>query len=235
MHCLARCRRSLPSVHRGDNPLASRIILRGILGAAALLAIGAGALAVTGNMPLAAETARSAFHTASTTQEANPVQMAQASDGKGARSGSATVPGATQTTRTFGGWTVSCNEGGEPVKKVCSANFRVINQQNKANILVWLVGFNAEGQLLTEFLTLTDVLIKPGVLIQLEDQEAVRADFVECSTRGCKARLALDDSLLEQLRQSTKATIAVTRLDGQVIQFQMEIPGVDQALSELGV
>ena len=164
------------------------------------------------------------------------MRIAQDDNGKAPRNGtSAEGVSTTRTTKSFGGWTVICNEGGEPVKRVCTANYRVINKQNNSNILIWLVGFNSEGQLLSEFLTLTDVLIPPGVSVTLEDNEPVTAGYVECTTKGCKARMNMSDELLSQLRSASNATIGITRLDGQLIQFQMQIPGVDQALAELGV
>ena len=53
--------------------------------------------------------------------------------------------------------------------------------------------------------------------------------------RGCKARLEMTPNLVRQMKASKNAKIDMTRLDGQVIQFAMEIPGIDQALAELGV
>lgn len=215
-------------------PVFSRPVRRGIFAVAALAAIAGGGMILTGAAPFGSEMASGLFHTASTAR-AGETQLAQAESGKASRSGTVEGESSTRTTKSFGGWTVVCNESGEPVQRICSANFRVINQQNKANVLVWLIGFNAEGELLSEFMTLTDVQIQPGVAVTLENGEALSANFVECTTRGCKARLVMNDTILSQLKASSNATIAITRLDGQVIQFQMQIPGVDQALAELGV
>lgn len=215
-------------------PVFSRPVRRGIFTVAALAAIACGGLILTGAKPFGYDLTRGMFQTASTAR-AGETQLAQAETGKASRSGAVEGESSTRTTKNFGGWTVICNESGEPVQRVCSANFRVINQQNKANVLVWLVGFNAGGELLSEFMTLTDVQIQPGVSVTLENGEPLTANFVECSTRGCKARLVVSDKVLAQLKASSNATIAITRLDGQVIQFQMQIPGVDKALAELGV
>ncbi len=205
---------------------------RGIFWIAALAMLAIVGLAVMAFVPSATEKLASAFRSSTTAIASQPQQVAQAPAGKSSRSAGDAEN--TRTTRSFGGWTVVCNEGGEPVRKVCSANFRVINKENNANLLVWLVGYNAEGQLLSEFLTLTDVLIQPGVAVTLQGGQPVTAPFVECSTRGCKARLGMSGDFVAQLKSATSATIAVTRLDGQIIQFQMEIPGIDEALAELG-
>ncbi|MER2535300.1 MAG: invasion associated locus B family protein [Rhizobiaceae bacterium] len=140
----------------------------------------------------------------------------------------------TTTTTTHGGWTVTCNEGGTPPAKVCTASFRVINKQNNQNLLVWVFGRNKEGKLLAEFLTLTDVLVQPGVVVTLDDGKPVKADYVECTSRGCKARVELTPNMVRQMKGAKKARIDMTRLDGQVVQFTMDIPGIDLALGDLG-
>lgn len=140
----------------------------------------------------------------------------------------------TTTTTTHGGWTVTCSEAGNPPAKVCSASFRVINKQNNQNLLVWVFGRNKEGKLLAEFLTLTDVLVQPGVVVTLDDGKPIKADYVECTSRGCKARLEMTPNLVRQMKGAKKARIDMTRLDGQVIQFSMDIPGIDLALGDLG-
>ena len=170
-----------------------------------------------------------------TASVASPTVVAQAdtkaprTDADGAGSKSVT------TTTTFGGWTVTCNEGDNAPAKVCTANFRVINKQNNSVILVGLIGRDAEGKLLAEILTTSDVMIKPGVVIALDEAPAVKAEFVSCTSKGCKASLYLTPALVEQMKVTSKAKIDVTLIDGQIIQFAMDIPGIDKALAELGL
>lgn len=172
----------------------------------------------------------SAVTSAAPTEKTDNAMVAQA-DQKG--DAVAAPSKTTTTTSTFGGWTVQCDETAD--KKVCSANFRVINKQNNTNVLVWLFGFNKDGKFLTELLTLTDVQLEPGVVLTLDEGKPIKAGYVECSTQGCKARLEMTPNLIRQMKGAKKAKIDITRLDGQVIQFAMEIPGIDQALGELGV
>lgn len=167
--------------------------------------------------------------TASTARE---TQVAQATP-KDSRE--AVGEGTTTTTRTFGGWTVTCSEGGNLASRICTASFRVINKQNNANVLVWVIGRNAQGKLLSEFMTLSDVIIPPGVTVAIEDDAPAKAEFIQCTTRGCMARLEMSEEMIGRLKGATRATIAMTRVDGQVIQFQMEIPGIGDAMGALGV
>jgi invasion protein IalB len=160
--------------------------------------------------------------------------MAQA-DTKEARPGAESTTKTVTTTTTHGGWTVTCSEGGTAPAKSCSANFRVINKKNNSVILVWLIGRNKDGKLLAEFLTFTDVMIQPGVMVAIEEAKPVKADYVSCTPKGCKASLDLTPNLVRQMKEAKKAKIDMTILDGQVIQFAMDIPGIEKALADLGL
>lgn len=140
----------------------------------------------------------------------------------------------TTTTTTYQGWSVQCTDSGKKDGKACAASFRVIDQKSKGNLLVWLMGKNAKGEKLAEFLTLTDVLIKPGVGLSLDDAEPVRAEYVSCGGNGCKASLALDKALVAKLKSAKKARVDMTRLDGQVIQFTMDVTGIAPAMADIG-
>jgi invasion protein IalB len=160
--------------------------------------------------------------------------MAQAAT-KEARPGAESTTKTVTTTTTHGGWTVTCSEGGTAPDKSCSANFRVINKKNNSVVLVWLIGRNKDGKLLAEFLTLTDIMIQPGVMVTIEEAKPVKADYVSCTSKGCKASLDLTPNLVRQMKEAKKAKLDMTILDGQVIQFAMDIPGIDKALADLGL
>lgn len=152
--------------------------------------------------------------------------------------GNAEQPPAPQTvttrTTTYDGWTVVCTAAAGTDKRTCSASFRIMNKEKNQNILVWLFGRNAKDEPLMELVTPTDVLIKPGVALIIDGGEPVKAEFVSCGTRGCKAALALDEDGIELMRSAKSVRIDLTRLDGQVIQFNFDVPGIGPALSDLG-
>lgn len=162
-------------------------------------------------------------------EQAKPLSVVQAAQEK-----TAIMPTITTTTTTHGGWTVSCRETGKPAVKSCTATFRVFDKKTNQNLLVWVFGHDREGRLLAEFLTMTDVLVQPGVVISPDNGKPVKADYVECTARGCKARLEMTSAAVKQLKAAKSARIDITRLDGQVVQFTMDIPGIDLALGDLG-
>jgi len=138
------------------------------------------------------------------------------------------------TTTTYEGWTVTCTQAEGAEEKSCSANFRIVNQQNNQNVLVWLFGRNAKGEPLSEFLTLTDILIKPGLAVSLDGGKPVNAEFISCGTGGCRAAMMLDDKVISRMKAAKSVNIDMTRIDGQVIQFSFPIPGIEPALADVG-
>ena len=134
-------------------------------------------------------------------------------------------------TTQFGGWKVTCDEAGEST--VCSAAFRVVNRETNATILTWLVGRGGDGQLLTEFFVPTEILIKPGVSMVLQDGPAYTAQFVACGRSACKAVLPLDAALATELASAAKATLSLTASNGKVTNFTMSIDGIAAAMAEL--
>ena len=142
----------------------------------------------------------------------------------------------TTTTTRHGGWTVTCRVGGDPAQKRCSAEFRVVSKENNnALVLAWLLGHNAEGRLLAEFVTPTDILIRPGVAVSFNDGKALRAEFVSCTSRqGCRASMELTPKITRNLKSAAKARIGFTLLNGKVMEVGVDIPGVDLALADLG-
>lgn len=134
----------------------------------------------------------------------------------------------------YGSWKVTCEEAAGSASTVCSAAFRIVDQNSRRTILTWLLGRNRDNRLLTEFFVPTEVLIEPGVSFSLEDGPAYKAAYVACGASACKAALALDDALVSELSGATRATIALTASNGKVTRFSMAIDGIEKALAELG-
>ena len=137
-------------------------------------------------------------------------------------------------TMQFGGWTVTCDEAGDPPQAVCSAAFRILDKNTNTTILTWMLGRSADDRLLTEFFVPTEVLIEPGVAVSLEDGPTYKADFVACGRSACKAILPLDPAIASELASATRATISLTASNGRVTRFSMGIEGIEAALAEIG-
>ena len=152
--------------------------------------------------------------------------------GTGVAEGVAQTADRKTVTMQYGGWKVTCDEAG--ASTVCSAAFRIVNRKTNATILTWLVGRGGNDQLLTEFFVPTEILIKPGVSMVLEDGPAYKAEFVACGRSACKAVLPLDAELASELANATRATLSLTASNGKVTNFSMDIEGIAAAMAELG-
>jgi len=159
------------------------------------------------------------------------VQLAQEQPAQPAQSSTTTT-----TTSQHGGWAVSCTTAGEPAKKTCTAQFRVVSKENNnALVLVWLIGRDAQDKLMAEFATPSDVLIKPGVTVSLDEAKAEVAEYISCTrNQGCRAAIELTPKLAREMKQGKKASVGITLLNGKVLQIGVDINGIDQALTELG-
>lgn len=139
----------------------------------------------------------------------------------------------TTTTTAYGGWEVVCSKSSEDKARKCAATYRVVNQQNQANLLVWMFGRNDQDAPLTEVYTFPEILIAPGVVFTLDSGKTVTVQFVSCSGTSCKAGIALDAAKIKLFRQSKSAKVAVTQNDGKVLTFNLDVSGIDQALKDL--
>jgi len=140
----------------------------------------------------------------------------------------------TQTTTTkIGGWSVVCNESGDPPTKVCSANYQLRDKKSNATIFTWLIGKNNEKKLMLEFFGPTEILITPGIAMTLDGGEAHKVDYVACGKTSCRARIAIDDGLLAELQAAKKAKIGIAAVNGKLVEFSLDTTGLDQALASL--
>lgn len=159
---------------------------------------------------------------------------AQAQEAADPEAAAVPAPQSVTTTATnHGGWEVVCTKTNLEKTSRCAATYRVVNQANKANMLVWIIGRNEKNEPLTEVFTFPEVLIQPGVSFILGDAKPLTAQFVSCSAGSCKAALALDAERIKMLKQARSAKVAVTQNDGKVMTFNLDITGIDGALKEL--
>lgn len=162
-----------------------------------------------------------------------PAVMAEAPILEQSATKSETASSATNTTTTKrGGWTVNCTEGGGLERKFCTADFRVV-AENRGTILVWLIGYNDSGQMLNEFFGMTDVAIKPGISVRLDEGKAHKAEYETCGQKSCKASLPMDADFFAALKEAKKARIEVTSIKGQVVAITIDIPGIAMVLQDL--
>jgi invasion protein IalB len=144
------------------------------------------------------------------------------------------APQRTETV-TYDSWTVTCNETVETrSRKTCSALMKVSDQKSGDVLLVWLVGRNNEGALLTVMRTVTGVLLQKGVELKLGNAAVRRLNYVKCDPIQCEAALPMDAAMVKDFSAAGEAVATVYATDGRAITFTMPIKGADRAVASIG-
>jgi invasion protein IalB len=150
------------------------------------------------------------------------------------------APAVSQRTETtnYDNWTVTCVEaieGPTKGKKVCSAMLRVAENQ-KNIVFVWLIGRNPAGALLTVAQIPTGVLIQKGVELKIGNGKAHVMNYNACTTQNCEASVTMDDAFNKELiaGQSAPVTATIYAVNGQAVNFNFPIKGIDKAIGSIG-
>jgi invasion protein IalB len=144
------------------------------------------------------------------------------------------LPQRTETI-TYDNWTVTCRDTiGGTAKKVCSAMLQIVDQKQKSVIFAWLIGRNAEGALLTVMQTPTGVLIQKGLELKVDNANVRRLNYSSCATESCEASAVMDDGFNKEMIAGQTATATVYAVNGQGVNFNIPLKGIDKAIASIG-
>ena len=146
-------------------------------------------------------------------------------------------------TTQYNSWTVTCEETvGGTAKKSCLANLRMVNQ-DRGTVLNWQIGLNPEGHFVTAIHIPSALAVKSGdntvggpisipsgIELKFGNGTVRRLNFVTCGPQQCVAEALIDDSFVKEATANTKATVTI-HTPGAVIPFELEIKGIDKAIS----
>jgi invasion protein IalB len=138
-------------------------------------------------------------------------------------------------TIVYDSWTVSCRDTvGGPAKKMCSMSLQLIDKTRGQVLLMWTIGRNTEGNMLTAIQTPTGVQIKRGVEVKLGNSAVRKLDYTSCEQARCEASGPLEPAMTKDLTAAANATATIYALDGRGINFNLPTTGVDKAFAALG-
>lgn len=141
---------------------------------------------------------------------------------------------AAATTRVFGAWRLTCRSGAaEGRPQGCVAVLQVAKKENAQAVFVWRLGRIADGRLVTSFVTLTGVAIKPGVELALGRAPLRRVGFSTCEPTQCTANAVVDEALTQDLLAVDKATIVVRGSNGKAMTLEVPLAGTGEVLAAL--
>ena len=77
------------------------------------------------------------------------------------------------------------------------------------------------------------VLLPPGVSLRIDNTEAGRLSFLQCLPNGCIAQLAMDESLVNKLKNGKTATLGVFQTPEEGVGVQAPLTGFKEAYEQL--
>ena len=110
--------------------------------------------------------------------------------------------------QTFKAWKVRCQKPAGAKQESCHIFQNLVLRKGGRRVLRIVVGYFGKKREPAAVLTLPlGVALVPGVLLQVDDTEPVVFPFRLCHSKGCRARLALDDKLLAAFKAGLRARV----------------------------
>jgi len=134
-------------------------------------------------------------------------------------------------------WIVRCQPAPEDAfgaGELCEMYQSVSESENGQTVFEVVIGYpqGAESPIALFNLPL-GMRLPPGVQMQVDDNEPVRFAIQICLTSGCRGDIALDDSLVSQMRAGAEATLTIADPQGRGIELPLSLSGFSAALDEV--
>ena len=142
-----------------------------------------------------------------------------------------TPPKPSQTTETFGAWTVRCVGDAQ---KNCEA-LQVINSQagTLAEIAIALPSGRDEA-VIAGRAPLGVSISEPMRFGEKDSAEAIEIDYVTCVSQGCLAQAKVPAAGLWSLADKKTGNLTIREHSGRVYQITVSLDGLKDALTRLG-
>jgi invasion protein IalB len=77
------------------------------------------------------------------------------------------------------------------------------------------------------------VLLPAGVSLRIDDQDAGRLNFLRCLANGCIAQVALDEKLIDKLKNGKTATLGIFQTPEQGVGVPAPLAGFKETYEQL--
>ena len=133
-----------------------------------------------------------------------------------------------------GDWETRCETPPGAAYEQCAIVLSVVDQERPNLILVVIVLNTADRKTrLMRVIAPLGVLLPPGVTLRIDDGDAGRLSFLQCLPNGCVAQLAMDDALLDKLKNGKIATLGIFQTPEQGVGMQAPLAGFKEAYEQL--
>jgi invasion protein IalB len=133
-----------------------------------------------------------------------------------------------------GDWVTRCETPPGAAHEQCAVVLSVVDQDRPNLILVVIVLNTADRKArLMRVIAPLGVLLPPGVSLRIDNADAGRLSFLQCLPNGCVAQLAMDESLVDKLKNGKTATLGVFQTPEEGVGVQAPLAGFKEAYEQL--
>jgi invasion protein IalB len=133
-----------------------------------------------------------------------------------------------------GDWVTRCETPPGAAHEQCAIVLSVVDQERPNLILVVIVLNTADRKArLMRVIAPLGVLLPPGVSLRIDNADVGRLSFLQCVPNGCVAQLAMDESLVDKLKNGKTATLGVFQTPEEGVGVQAPLAGFKEAYEQL--
>jgi invasion protein IalB len=133
-----------------------------------------------------------------------------------------------------GDWVTRCETPPGAAHEQCAIVLSVVDQERPNLVLAVVVLNTADRKArLIRVIAPLGVLLPPGVGLRIDDADVGRLSFLQCLPNGCVAQLAMDEGLIDKLKNGKTATLGIFQTPEQGVGVQAPLAGFKEAYEQL--
>jgi invasion protein IalB len=140
-------------------------------------------------------------------------------------------------TAEYEDWIVRCQDAPDDAfgaDKLCEMYQQVSAQETEQTVLEAVIGYpQGAEQPIALFNLPLGMRLPPGIELQVDDNDPIGFPVQICLSSGCRADIALDGPLIEQMRAGTEATLTIADPQGQRVRLPLSLMGFSDALDDV--
>ncbi|MGF1608818.1 MAG: invasion associated locus B family protein [Kiloniellales bacterium] len=137
--------------------------------------------------------------------------------------------------KVFQDWRVRCADDAHNLAAGgCFIFQSVVNNETQQPVMQLVVGRLAEDNQPAAVITLPlGIRVAPGVLMQIDQNEAVRLPFERCLPDGCKVQFRIDENQMAAFKSGVGGKLAFQDAQGRNITLPFSLKGFTAAFASL--
>ena len=133
-----------------------------------------------------------------------------------------------------GDWETRCETPPGAAYEQCAIVLSVVDQARPNLTLIVIVLNTADRKArLMRVIAPLGVLLPPGVGLRIDGEDLGRLNYLQCLANGCIAQVAIDDKLLDKLKNGKTATFGVFQTPEQGVGVPAPLAGFKEAYEQL--